>query len=35
MIMRDREPRNMVVDRHLQKPHIIDFAQCRFRDKMV
>ncbi|KAG7291088.1 hypothetical protein NEMBOFW57_001098 [Staphylotrichum longicolle] len=35
VIMRDCAPRNVVVDRHSQKPHIIDFAQCRFRDKMV
>jgi len=35
VIMRDCAPRNVVVDRHSQKPRIIDFAQCRFRDKMV
>ncbi|KAH6842304.1 hypothetical protein B0I37DRAFT_381642 [Chaetomium sp. MPI-CAGE-AT-0009] len=35
VIMEDCAPRNVVVDMHLQKPFIIDLAQCLFKDKMV
>lgn len=33
--MQDASPRNVMVDQRLQTPHIIDFAQCLFRDEPV
>ena len=35
IIMQDSAPRNVVVDKWSQTPRIIDFAQCRFRDKLT
>jgi hypothetical protein len=34
VIMEDCAPRNVMVDARVQKPFIIDFAQCLFQDKM-
>jgi hypothetical protein len=35
VIMQDSAPRNVVVDARVQKPFIIDLAQCLFKDKLV
>ncbi|KAL2193174.1 hypothetical protein P885DRAFT_46007 [Corynascus similis CBS 632.67] len=35
ILMEDCAPRNVMVDTRLQKPFIIDFAQCLFKDKMI
>jgi hypothetical protein len=35
VIMQDCAPRNVMVDARIQKPFIIDLAQCLFKDKMV
>ncbi|KAL2128671.1 hypothetical protein VTI74DRAFT_8845 [Chaetomium olivicolor] len=35
VLMEDCAPRNVMVDAHVQKPFIIDLAQCLFQDKMV
>ncbi|KAL2126374.1 hypothetical protein VTI74DRAFT_1092 [Chaetomium olivicolor] len=35
VLMEDCAPRNVIVETRLQKPFIIDLAQCLFKDKMV
>jgi hypothetical protein len=34
IIMQDCTPRNVVVDKESQTPHIVDLAQCIFRDEL-
>ncbi|KAJ4307192.1 hypothetical protein N0V88_000571 [Collariella sp. IMI 366227] len=31
----DCQPRNVMVDRHTQKPFIIDFGVCEFKDRLI
>ncbi|KAG7287281.1 hypothetical protein NEMBOFW57_006788 [Staphylotrichum longicolle] len=35
VLMEDGAPRNVMVETRLQKPFIIDLAQCLFKDKML
>ena len=35
ILMEDCAPRNVMVDARVQKPFIIDLAQCLFKDRMV
>lgn len=35
VMMKDSDPRNVIVDQHSQTPFIIDFAQCCFKEEVT